>query len=79
MTKWMRNLRALPSEPAANDYLKTEYIDNNLNTSRKLISNVSRLAEETRQMGGCTEEMLELLLRLRNARSELAFLDSVLD
>lgn len=79
MTQWVKKIRALPSNPTSNDFLKIEYIDINLNNSRKLIASVSSVAEESSAVNAQTEESLESLLRLRNTRNELSFLDGLVE
>ncbi|CAK9438117.1 uncharacterized protein LODBEIA_P24260 [Lodderomyces beijingensis] len=47
--KWVRDLRTLPSDPSSKDFLKLEYIDVNLNNSRKLITNIHGLRAESEE------------------------------
>lgn len=77
MTKWIKQVRALPSDPSANDILKIEYIDVNLNNSRKLINNLNLLATTSRATTEQTEDAIEDMLRLRNIKSELSWLDGL--
>lgn len=79
MTKWIKQVRALPSDPSANDILKIEYIDVNLNNSRKLINNLNLLATTSRATTEQTEDAIEDMLRLRNIKSELSWLDGLKD
>lgn len=79
MTKWIKQVRALPSDPSSSDLLKIEYIDVNLNNSRKLISNLAELASTSREVTTETEEAVESMLLLRNIRSELAWLDELVE
>lgn len=72
-------MRALPSDPSANDILKIEYIDVNLNNSRKLINNLNLLATTSRATTEQTEDAIEDMLRLRNIKSELSWLDGLKD
>ena len=73
--KWARQIRALPSDPSANDTRKVEYIDVNLNNSRKLIANVAGLARASTENTAQEENAVESLLRLRNVRSTLSWVD----
>ncbi|SGZ57221.1 CIC11C00000004653 [Sungouiella intermedia] len=79
MTKWIKQVRALPSDPSSNDFLKIEYIDVNLNNSRKLIANVTSLASTSKSTTEQTEDAIENMLRLRNIKSELSWLDDLVD
>ncbi|SGZ57185.1 CIC11C00000001157 [Sungouiella intermedia] len=79
MTKWIKQVRALPSDPSSNDFLKIEYIDVNLNNSRKLIANVTSLASTSKTTTEQTEDAIENMLRLRNIKSELSWLDDLVD
>ncbi|CAI5757984.1 unnamed protein product [Candida verbasci] len=45
--KWINQLRLLPSKPNSNDFLKLEYLEVNLNNSRKLINNLNELSKNT--------------------------------
>lgn len=71
--KWVKQIRALPSDPTANDTLKVEYIDVNLNNSRKLMENISRLAISTTENTAQVDEALESLIHLKTARNVLAW------
>lgn len=73
--KWIKQIRALPSNPSTNDTLKVEYIDVNLNNSRKLMENVSRLAISSDENVAQIGDTVESLLRLRSTRSVLAWAD----
>lgn len=77
MGKVLEQLRALPSDAAANDVLKVEYLEVNLNNSRKLISNVSSAAAVSRQYVLDTEQLAEGMLRLKAVRASLALLDEL--
>lgn len=79
MSKWVKKLRALPSDPSAEDYLKVEYLEVNLNNSRKLISLVSTAAKEAKLLATQQEKTVEKLLPLRSIRSELSWLDEIGD
>lgn len=77
MSKWVKKLRALPSDPSAEDYLKIEYLEVNLNNSRKLIALVSNAAKESKLLAEQQEKTVENLLPLRSIRSELSWLDEI--
>lgn len=77
MTKWLKQVRALPSDPTANDFLKIEYIDVNLNNSRKLIGNITGLTAASKATTTQTEEVVENLLRLRTAREQLSWTEGL--
>lgn len=79
MTKWLKQVRALPSDPSSNDFLKIEYIDVNLNNSRKLIANLSALAVTSKSATNQTGDTIEDMLRLRNTRNQLSWLDDLID
>lgn len=63
--KWTESVRALPSSSESNDYLKTDYIDVNLNNSRKLIENINQLSDRA-EIGIKTSEKLNQRLSLIN-------------
>lgn len=77
MSKWVKKLRALPSDPSAEDYLKVEYLEVNLNNSRKLIALVSTAVKESKLLAAQQERTVENLLPLRSIRSELSWLDEL--
>lgn len=77
--KWIKQIRALPSDLSANDTLKVEYIDVNLNNSRKLMENVSRLAISSNENVFQVGDTLESLLRLRSARGALSWVECLKD
>lgn len=79
MTKRLKQIRALPSDPSSNDFLKIEYIDVNLNNSRKLIYNITNLSTTSTEATGQTEDVVESLLRLRNTRSHLSWADDLIE
>lgn len=79
MFKWLKKLRALPSDPQAEDTLKVEYVVVNLNNSRKLISNVSRASAEATALGAEKQKIVEGLLPLRTIRNELSWLDGLVE
>ncbi|PVH16982.1 uncharacterized protein CXQ87_004540 [Candidozyma duobushaemuli] len=72
---WLRQVRALPSNPASNDILKVEYLDVNLNNSRKLMANVANLGVEAKQLTQHEEDTVEAMLQLKNLRNELSWTD----
>lgn len=74
---WLRQVRALPLNPALNDILKVEYLDVNLNNSRKLMANVANLGVEAKQLTQHEEDTVEAMLQLKNLRNELSWTDSV--
>ncbi|KAK6454449.1 uncharacterized protein RJT20DRAFT_130580 [Scheffersomyces xylosifermentans] len=76
--KWISQIRTLPSNPNTNDFLKLEYIDINLNNSRKLIGNLNDLTDST--SGLINDIDLKVngnLIQLNQVRSELAWLDGI--
>ncbi|ODV68973.1 hypothetical protein HYPBUDRAFT_85670, partial [Hyphopichia burtonii NRRL Y-1933] len=75
--KWVKSLRALPSDPNNNDFLKTDYIDVNLNNSRKLITNLNNLTESSDVGVQQLNEVNESLIRLHNIRNELSWLNNL--
>ncbi|KAK8443510.1 hypothetical protein ACI3LY_003236 [Candidozyma auris] len=76
---WLRQIRALPSKPASNDILKVEYLDVNLNNSRKLMGNISSLSVETKEVTESQESTVEAMLPLKSIRNELSWTDKVMD
>lgn len=77
MSKVLKKVRALPSDPSANDVLKVEYIEVNLNNSRKLIGSITSASSVSAEVVRETEAVVENMIRLRNTRSELAWLDEI--
>lgn len=77
MLKWLRKVRALPSESSSDDHLKIEYVEVNLNNSRKLIGLLSKVAVEAKTVSTQQQELVASLLPIRSMRNELAWLDSV--
>lgn len=75
--KWVKSIRALPTNPGNNDNLKTEYIDVNLNNSRKLIGNIDDLSETTNKSLKHNHEVNESLARINNIKHELTWLDEL--
>lgn len=76
-TKWTRAIRALPSDTDSKDYLKTDYIDVNLNNSRKLIENLSSLLETTATNVRLSRDVNKTLTDLNTVRANLAWLDDM--
>lgn len=77
MSKVLKKVRALPSDPSVNDVLKVEYIEVNLNNSRKLIGSINSASTMSKDVVQETEGVVENMLRLRNIRNELAWLDDI--
>lgn len=75
--KWVKSIRALPSDPNNNDFLKTDYIEVNLNNSRKLIANLNNLTESSDAGVKQLNEVNESLIRLHNIRNELSWLNNI--
>lgn len=72
--KWIHKLRVLPTNPKVNDFLKPEYIDTNLNNSRKLMHNISDLTNSSNKLVEDNEEMTESLSKLTEVVKELSWL-----
>lgn len=72
--KWVKKLRALPSDPKENDFLKPEYIEVNLNNSRKLMQKVSDLAESSKALASENELVRESFSGLEKVKKELDWL-----
>lgn len=75
--KWVRSIRALPTHPSNNDNLKTEYIEVNLNNSRKLIGNINDLEETSNNSVQYNHELNESLARINNIKHELEWLNEL--
>ncbi|KAI5953645.1 hypothetical protein KGF54_003017 [Candida jiufengensis] len=76
--KWINQLRTLPSNPQSKDFLKLEYLEVNLNNSRKLINNLNNLKTETNEYKNQIEKIVDLngnLIQLNQVRNELSWLD----
>ncbi|KAG5421508.1 hypothetical protein I9W82_000599 [Candida metapsilosis] len=74
--KWINQLRTLPSNPQSKDFLKLEYLDVNLNNSRKLITNLNTLTKETNEyVKNLDLQVSGNLLQLNQVDKELAWLD----
>lgn len=78
MSKWIKKLRALPSDPLAEDNLKVEYIEENLKNSRVLISSVKEAAIASQILTENRKKAVENLLPLRSAREDLSWLDGLI-
>lgn len=79
MSKWIKKLRALPSDPSADDYLKIEYLEVNLNNSRKLIALVRNTVACTKELANEEQNIVGTLLPLRSIRNELSWLDTMME
>lgn len=74
--KWINQLRTLPSNPQSKDFLKLEYLDVNLNNSRKLITNLNTLTRETNEYVKNVDLQINgNLVQLNQVDKELAWLD----
>lgn len=71
---WVKDVRALPTNPKMNDFLKVEYIDINLNNSRKLITNVMELTSTSKKFAEECEQVQESLLQLNQVKKQLDWL-----
>lgn len=75
--QWVKEVRGLPSNPASQDYLKTDYIEVNLNNSRKLIGNLLNLNDSSVQAISQLTEINDSLLRLHAVKNELTWLSEL--
>ncbi|CUM66725.1 uncharacterized protein PRCAT00004405001 [Priceomyces carsonii] len=75
--KWVRAVRSLPSNPESNDFLKVDFIENNLNNSRKLISNINSLANTSREAVTTSQSINENFMRLSHLRNELRWVEEI--
>ncbi|KAI3407170.1 hypothetical protein KGF56_000010 [Candida oxycetoniae] len=75
--QWVQQLRALPSDPNSKDLLKLEYIDVNLNNSRKLINNVYSLNSESAEYAKQLDKHLGSLPQLDYLVKELDWLNNI--
>ena len=73
--KWLSKLRTLPSNPNSNDFLKLEYIDVNLNNSRKLISNLGELTTTSLSLIDEVDTLNGSLIQLNQVKKELEWLE----
>lgn len=76
-SKWVKDIRGLPSDPSNNDYLKVDYIDVNLGNSRKVIQNINQLTKEDEAHLLKLIELNESLIKLNQAKANLQWLDKV--
>lgn len=74
---WVKYLRALPSKPSAHDYLKPEYIEVNLNNSRKLIKNLDELTGDMQKSIEVFYGVNESLLRVQKVKQQLEWLEDL--
>ncbi|EGW32987.1 uncharacterized protein SPAPADRAFT_49916 [Spathaspora passalidarum NRRL Y-27907] len=76
--KWVRKLRTLPSNPKSNDFLKLDYIEVNLNNSRKLIANVLKMSHTSQEYTDCLDLQIGgNLVQLTQVKKELDWLDDI--
>lgn len=75
--KWVKNVRGLASNPNDNDYLKIDYIEVNLNNSRKLIGNINALTKTSHQHLIKHHEVNESLIKIETATTNLQWLDEI--
>ena len=74
--KWINQLRVLPSDPKSNDFLKLDYIEVNLNNSRKLITNVNQLTNNfDKYVKDVDLQMNGNLVQLKQIKKELDWLE----
>lgn len=74
--KWINQLRVLPSDPKSNDFLKLDYIEVNLNNSRKLITNVNQLTNNfDKYVKDVDLQMNGNLVQLKQIKQELDWLE----
>lgn len=76
-SKWVKNIRGLASNPNDNDYLKIDYIEVNLNNSRKMIANINELAKTSHQHLIKRHEVNESLIKLETASANLKWLEEI--
>ena len=73
---WINQLRVLPSDPKSNDFLKLDYIEVNLNNSRKLITNVNQLTNNfDKYVKDVDLQMNGNLVQLKQIKQELDWLE----
>ncbi|KAI5955431.1 hypothetical protein CANMA_004611 [Candida margitis] len=74
--RWINQLRTLPSNPQSKDFLKLEYLEVNLNNSRKLITNLNSLSKETNEyIKNVDLQVNGNLIQLNQVDKELAWLE----
>lgn len=72
--RWIGKIRALPST-GTNEMLKPEYLNSNLDNSRKLIMNVNALSLESNELSkDLSSHIRKPLLRLEKVDYQLAWL-----
>ncbi|CAH6718416.1 hypothetical protein CLIB1444_01S06238 [[Candida] jaroonii] len=76
-SKWVKQIRGLASNSSDNDYLKIDYIDVNLNNSRKLIMNLNQLNETNNQQVLKNHEVNEKMIKLQNVHQQMSWLDKL--
>lgn len=74
--KWVKQLRGLPSSPSQHDHLKIEYIDTNLNNSRKMINSVNELSNSSKELLNTYYKVGESLTRIDQIEKELDWLNN---
>lgn len=74
--KWVKQLRGLPSPPSQHDHLKVEYVDTNLNNSRKMIYSVNELSNSSKELLNTYYKVVESLTRIDQIEKELEWLNS---
>lgn len=74
--KWIEQVRTLPSDPNSNDFLKLEYLDVNLNNSRKLINNINQLTKNVKEYVKDVDLQVNgNLIQLKQIQKELDWLE----
>lgn len=73
--KWVKEVRGLASNPKDNDYLKVDYIDVNLNNSRKLIANINSLTNTSDAQVNENFRVNESLIKLQHANDNLKWIE----
>ncbi|EMG47211.1 hypothetical protein SBY92_000071 [Candida maltosa Xu316] len=74
--KWVNNVRTIPSDPNSNDFLKLEYLEVNLNNSRKLINNVNQLTKNFNEyLDDVDMQINGNLVQLKQVKNELDWLE----
>lgn len=73
--KWIGMIRALPST-GTSEMLKPQFLDRNLNHSRKLIADINALAESSSDLMNDLQANVDTpLLTLHKLNSQLSWLD----
>ncbi|RCK55246.1 hypothetical protein Cantr_04268 [Candida viswanathii] len=74
--RWIQQVRTLPSDPNSNDFLKLEYLDVNLNNSRKLINNINQLTKNVKEYVDDVDLQVNgNLIQLKQIQRELDWLE----